>query len=190
MNILILNGSPRKNGKVSQLLHTAEKSLLEKGNSVTFVDVSSIKFKPCIGCMACRSKGSCILPQDDAHKIAEEIKNCDDIIVGSPVYWGNMNGYLKCLFDRLVGVMMGESKHGMPIPLHKGKKAVIITSCTTPFPFNILAGQTTKAEKAIKEILGYSGFKVHAKIRLAGTKGMKEVPQSALKKACKCAKIL
>ena len=55
MKILILNGSPRKNGKISQLLHTAEKSLLEKGDSVTFIDVSSIIFKPCAGCMACRS---------------------------------------------------------------------------------------------------------------------------------------
>ncbi|WP_296321570.1 flavodoxin family protein [Treponema sp. UBA3813] len=188
MKILILNGSPRKNGKISRLLHTAEKALLEKGDSVTFIDVSSIMFKPCAGCMACRSKGSCILPQDDAHSIAEEIKNCDGIIAGSPVYWGNINGQLKCLFDRLVASMMGESKLGLPLPLHKGKKAVIITSCTTPFPFNILAAQTTKAEKALKEILGYSGFKVTRKIRLAGTKGMKEVPESALKKARKCAK--
>mgnify|MGYP002626738246 FL=1 len=85
--------------------------------------------------------------------------------------------------------MMGESKHGIPLPLHKGKKAVIITSCTTPFPFNILAGQTTKAEKALKEILGYSGFKVTKKIRLAGTKGIEEVPESALKKARKCTEV-
>lgn len=183
MNILILNGSPRKNGKISTILHAAEKSMLENGNSVTFVDVSSIQFKSCTGCMVCRSKGSCILPTDDAHKVAEEIKKCDHLIVGTPVYWGNMSGTLKCLFDRMVASMMGESKRGIPIPLHKGKKAVIVTACTTPFPFNILASQTTKAEKALKEILGYSGFKITKKIRLAGTKGMKEVPQKVLKKA-------
>lgn len=34
------------------------------------------------------------------------------IIVGTPVYWGNMNGKLKSLFDRLVGIMMAESKSG------------------------------------------------------------------------------
>ena len=190
MKILILNGSPRKNGKISQILHIAEKELIERNNSVTFVDVSSIVFKPCTGCMVCRSKGSCVLPQDDAHKIAEEIKNCDGIIVGTPVYWGNMNGYLKCLFDRLVAVMMGKSKRGIPIPLHKGKKAVIVTACTTPYPFNILAGQTTKAEKAIKEILGYSGFRVRTKIRLAGTKGMKELPKNVCKKIHNIEKLL
>ncbi len=182
MKILILNGSPRKNGKVSTLLHIAEKSLIENGNSVTFIDVSSLNFKPCIGCMACRSKETCLLPEDDAHKIAQEIKSCDRIIVGSPVYWGNMSGQLKCLFDRLVAVMMKESKSGIPCPLHKGKKAAIVTSCTTPFPFNILAGQSTKTEASIKEILKYSGFKISKKIRLAGTKGMKEMPESTCKK--------
>lgn len=186
MKFLILNGSPRKNGKVSRMLHLIEEALVADGNSAEFSDVASLTFKACTGCMACRSKKSCVLPQDDAHTIARKIQECDGIIVGSPVYWGNINGQLKCLFDRMVGVMMGESAHGMPIPLHKGKKAAIVTSCTTPFPFNILAGQTTKAERALTEILSYSGFKLRAKLRLAGTKGMKELPpgiRNAAKKA-------
>lgn len=48
------------------------------------------------------------------------------IIVGTPVYWGNMNEKLKSLFDRLVGVMMAESKSGnfqFKLPEnHKNKK--------------------------------------------------------------------
>lgn len=186
MKFLILNGSPRKNGKVSHILHQIEETVIEAGDEACFYDVSALAFKPCAGCMACRSSGTCVFPQDDAHTIARMIQECDGIIVGSPVYWGNVNGQLKCLFDRVVAVMMGESPRGIPIPLHKGKKAVIVTSCTTPFPFNILAGQTTKAEHALKEILSYSGFKVRAKIRLAGTKGMKEIPEricNAAKKA-------
>ena len=61
---------------------------------------------------------NCILPADDAHIIAEEIKNCDMLIAGTPVYWGNMNGKLKALFDRLVYVLMKESKRGILV-LHK-----------------------------------------------------------------------
>jgi len=189
MNILILNGSPRKNGKVSKLLHVAEKELLDKGNSVEFIDVNAIAVKPCTGCMTCRSKGKCVLPEDNGHKIAELIKKCDGLIVGTPVYWGNMNGQLKCLFDRMVGVMMGESKYGIPIPLHKGKKAVIITACTTPFPFNLLARQTSGAEHAIIEILRSSGFRICTKIALSGTKNKNEPPERAFIKARKCVKI-
>ena len=188
--ILILNGSPRKNGKVSQILRAMEKSILEGGNEAVFVDVNELSFAACKGCMVCHSKTECPLSRDDAHTVCEEIKVCNAIIVGTPIYWGNMNGKLKMLFDRTVGVMMGESAMGIPRPLHKGKKAVIVTSCTTPFPFNILAGQTTKAVAAVREILHYSGFRIAGKINLSGTKGIKEVPERVLKKSKKIARRL
>lgn len=172
MRILVLNGSPRKNGNVSNLLKKETDRQLKKNPSseILWENVNDLNFSFCLGCMACRSKGSCILPQDDAHKIENEIKECDMLIVGTPVYWANMNGKLKCLFDRLVGVLMGESKLGIPIPLHKGKKAIIVTSCTTPFPFNYFCGQSTGAVHAVKEVLKSSGFKVIRKINLSNTK--------------------
>ncbi len=175
MKILVLNGSPRKNGNVSFILKREAEKILAKnpGAEIVWENVCDLNFDFCRGCMACRSKGSCVLPDDDAHKIASEIKACSFIIVGTPVYWGNMNGKLKCLFDRLVGVMMGESKFGIPLPLHKGKKAVIVTSCTTPFPFNYLCGQSSGAVRAVREILKSSGFRVIKKINLSNTKKRK-----------------
>ena len=172
MKILVLNGSPRKNGNVSRLLKKEADKLLNKnpGAEIIWENVCDLNFAFCHGCMACRSKGTCILPEDDAHKIEKEIKECDLLIAGTPVYWGNMNGKLKCLFDRLVAVMMGESKLGIPLPLHKGKKAIIVTSCTTPFPFNYICGQSTGAVRAVREFLKSSGFKVIRKINLSNTK--------------------
>lgn len=190
MKVLILNGSPRRNGKVSQILHTMEKRLQDNGNETEFVDVHTLNFKCCIGCMKCRESGKCILPQDDAHHIGEALQNCDAVIVGSPVYWGNINGKLKCLFDRQVAIMMGENKMGIPIPLLKGKKAIVANTCTTPFPFNILAGQSTKAYTAVKEILSYSGVKIKGKLMIGGTKSMGEIPEKYLKRAEKLAKKL
>ena len=190
MKVLILNGSPRKNGKVSQILHAMEKRLQEAGSETEFVDVNSLEFKCCIGCMKCRESGKCILPQDDAHHIGEALQACDAVIVGSPVYWGNMTGKLKSLFDRQVAVMMGENKMGIPIPLLKGKKAIVVNTCTTPFPFNILAGQSTKSYNAVKEILSYSGIKIKGKLYVAGTKNMGELPARIIKRAEKLAKKL
>ncbi len=180
MKVLVLNGSPRKKGNVSKLL-SREAEKLKKKNAdcqIQWENISDLKFDFCRGCMACRSKGTCILPCDDAHRIEEEIKTCKILLVGTPVYWGNMNGKLKCLFDRLVGIMMGESKLGIPIPLHKGKKAVIITSCTTPFPFNYLCGQSCGAVHSVREILKSSGFKIIKKINLANTKRIKSERKS------------
>ena len=172
MKILVLNGSPRKNGNVSNLLKKESDRLLKKntGAEIIWENVSDLNFSFCHGCMACRSKGSCLLPEDDAHRIENEIKECNMLMVGTPVYWANMNGKLKSLFDRLVGVLMGESKHGIPLPLHKGKKSVIVTSCTTPFPFNYFCGQSSGAVRAVREVLKSSGFKVIRKINLSNTK--------------------
>ena len=103
-------------------------------------------------------------------EVIDGMKEAGFSTVRVPVYWGNMNGKLKSLFDRIVYVMMGESKFGIPLPLNKKKKAIIVTSCTTPFPFNYLCRQSTGATKALKEILKYSGFKIIRTKNLAGTK--------------------
>ena len=190
MKVLVLNGSPRKNGKVSQILGAMEKRLKADGHETEFVEVNGLDFKCCIGCMKCREKGDCILPKDDAHRIGASLKACDAIVVGSPVYWGNISGKLKSLFDRQVALMMGASKMGIPIPLLKGKKALIVNACTTPFPLNILAGQSTKAYAAVKEILYYSGVKIKGKIMLAGTKNMQALPEKIISRAEKLAKKL
>ena len=92
------------------------------------------------------------------------------LAVGSPCYWGNLPGELKLLFDRIVYGMMGESPKGIPLPLHKGKKAIIVSTCTTPYPFNILFNQTRGTVKALKEILKWSGFKIVATVERGGTK--------------------
>jgi len=182
MNILVLNGSPRKKGNVAAALKRESSRICKRyadnrkyGDcNVIWEDVYSLNFDFCKGCMACRTNRQCSLKEDDAHRIAQKINDCDIILVGTPVYWGNINGKLKSLFDRLVGVMMGESKMGIPVPLHKGKKAVIVTSCTTPFPFNYLCGQSTGAVRAVKEILKSSGFRIVRKVNISNTKKSKE----------------
>ncbi len=174
MKFLVLNGSPRKNGNVAKTLKSQIDFFSRKfGNEkieTKWIDVQDLQFDFCKGCMACRSRGHCQMQADDAHKIEEELKTCDYLFVGTPVYWANMNGKLKALFDRLVAIFMGESKSGIPVPLNKGKKAVIVTSCTTPFPFNYLCGQTSGAVRSVKEILKTAGFKICRTVNHAGTK--------------------
>jgi putative NADPH-quinone reductase len=186
MKILILNASPRKNGTISQAVERfaegASNSFMgdfSEDVRVEVVNVNDLKFSPCRGCMQCRKCGTCCLPQDDAHRVAEKIEACDVLVVAAPVYWGNMPGTLKMLFDRMVYAMMGESEMGIPKPLHKGKDAYIITSCTTPFPFNIFCRQTSGLVAALKEILGTSGFKIRGKVVIPGTKAKKGLPVHA-----------
>ncbi len=175
MKILALNGSPRKNGTIEKILKE-----ITDGTDCDFIDVNDLNFHWCRGCMACRTKGNCILEKDDAHIIAEKIKAADVVVIGSPCYWANMNGKLKMLFDRVVYAMMTESKSGIPVPLNKGKKCIIATACTTPYPFNILAKQSSGVVREIKEITKYSGFRCIGVIQKGGTKKSRELTKREL----------
>ena len=98
-----------------------------------------------------------------------------------------MPGTLKVLFDRMVYGMMGENSMGIPLPLHKGKKAIIVSTSTTPYPFNILYNQTRGVVKALKEILKWSGFKVVKAIERGGTR---KHPGLSEKEMIRCKKIV
>lgn len=70
-----------------------------QGCQVTFLNINDFDIKPCIGCEKCMRIGGCSL-EDDALKLLNEIKNCDGIIIGTPVYLRHISGYLKVLIDR------------------------------------------------------------------------------------------
>ncbi len=170
MNILIINGSPRRRGNIACMLDIMRQEVESRGWSTETVHVNDLKIQPCTGCMTCRNTGKCCLPEDDTVKVLAMIKEADALIIGAPCYWGNIPGQMKLLFDRIVYGMMGESTNGLPRPLHKGKHAVIVSTCTTIFPFNILFRQSRGAVKAIREILKWSGFKVVGTLEKGGTR--------------------
>ena len=159
MNVLYINGSPRSKGKVASIMRMINEASAFKHNT-DWIDVYSMKMMPCRGCMKCRDTGICILPRDDAHMAGEKISRADILIIGTPTYWGNMSSMLKMLFERNVPLFMGESKRGLPLPMQKGKHGVIISACTTPWPFSSLFNQSRGAIKAVKEVLHYGGYKI------------------------------
>ena len=139
MNILIINGSPRKKGLISQMLGIMREEAEKRGDTVEMVYTNDLTVKPCIGCMACRTK-----------------------------YWGNIPGQMKLMFDRQVYGMMRDTPR-FPEPLMKGKKCILISTCTTPWPWNILFKQSRGAIRAMREIARYAGFKIVGTIERGGT---------------------
>ena len=168
MKLLIINGSPRKKGLISQMLRIFHEQAIATGIEVTEVYANDLQIKPCMGCMACRSKRHCVLPEDDAQRVLALIQQADAIVIGAPCYWGNIPGQLKLLFDRIVYGMMRDTPR-FPEPLMQGKKAVFISTCTTPFPFNILMNQSRGAIRALREIGRFSGWKIVDTVERGGT---------------------
>ena len=187
MKILIINSSPRRQGNISKMLDLMKQEAESLEVETNYIRASELKVHPCIGCMECRETLKCCLPEDDAQQVLHFIEEADALIIGAPCYWGNMPGTLKVLFDRMVYGMMGENSMGIPLPLHKGKKAIIVSTSTTPYPFNILYNQTRGVVKALKEILKWSGFKVVKAIERGGTR---KHPGLSEKEMIRCKKIV
>ena len=189
MKIIVLNGSPRRDGTVASLLK-AITGHLAAGHEVEWVDVCGLDMKYCTACMACREKERCVLPKDDAHRVGEMIREADALVVGTPTHWGNMSAPLKLLFDRNVPVFMGERPGGMPVSRQKGKPAVIVTACTTPWPFSFILPESRGAIRAVREVLHYGGYKIVGTITRPGTKKKKGIQPSMAEKAKRLGKKL
>ena len=168
MKILIINGSPKKNGMLSRMLGIMKEDAQAKGHLVETVCTNDLQIKPCVGCMACRTKGECLLSQDDSQRVLKMIQDADSVIMGAPCYWGNIPGQMKLLFDRIVYGMMRDTPR-FPQPLMKGKKCILLSTCTTPWPWYIWFIQSRGAIRAMREICRYAGFKIVATIDRGGT---------------------
>lgn len=105
MKTVIVNGSPRKNWNTAQLLKEAQKGAESAGHDVTYVDLYDLKFTGCKSCLGCKRAGidepcKCYI-KDELSPVLEEIYKADHLIIGSPVYFSQPTGEVRCLLERL-----------------------------------------------------------------------------------------
>ena len=99
MKVLLINGSPHKNGCTVTALKEAEKILQEEGIETFMIHVPS-DTPSCMGCGYCHHNEGCVR-KDMVNETYERVKECDGMIVGSPVYYAGPNGSLQAFLDRL-----------------------------------------------------------------------------------------
>ncbi len=101
MKVLLINGSPHKNGCTYTALTEVTKPLNESGIETEILHIGTNAIRGCIGCGQCVGKGVCIFNDDMANEIIQKAKEADGFIVGSPVYYASPNGSLISLLDRV-----------------------------------------------------------------------------------------
>lgn len=103
--IVILNGSPRKNGNTSELTAFFRKGAEKNENTVTEFFLGDMNINGCKGCFGggknCESP--CV-QKDDMEKIYPVYIEADIVVLASPLYYWTISGHLKCAFDRLFAV--------------------------------------------------------------------------------------
>ena len=100
MKVLMINGSPRKNGNTSIALAEMERIFQEEGIQVETVQLGAQDIRGCIACLSCKKKGRCVF-DDLVNQTAPKFEAADGLVIASPVYYASANGGLISFLDRL-----------------------------------------------------------------------------------------
>lgn len=107
--IVILNGSPRRNGNTSALVREFTKGAESAGNTVIEFFLDRMNIHGCKGCFGGHSSKECpCVQKDDMSQIYPAVRDCDVIILASPLYYWNMSGQLRTTVDRLFALEEGD----------------------------------------------------------------------------------
>ena len=103
MRVIILNGSPKAHGNTATALHEVERTLQQQGIETEIVHIGVKPVRGCIACGQCHMNalGKCIFDDDVCNKIIEKLDTADGLVFGSPVYYGQPNGSLLSLMQRI-----------------------------------------------------------------------------------------
>ena len=103
MKVLLINGSARRQGNTFLALSEAAKQLEKHGIETEIVQIGTKPVRGCIACGQCKAKslGRCVFDDDVCNRISEKLDDVDGLIVGSPVYYGQPNGSVLSLVQRM-----------------------------------------------------------------------------------------
>lgn len=100
MKVLLINGSPHKDGTTYAALSEVKKTLETEGVECEIIQVGHLTIPGCRGCGACFKTGKCVT-DDIVNEVSKKFEEADGIIVGSPVHYAAPSGALICFLDRL-----------------------------------------------------------------------------------------
>ncbi|MCR4764615.1 MAG: flavodoxin family protein [Bacteroidaceae bacterium] len=105
--IIIIDGGPRKTFNTASMLQKFAEGVTSVSNEIELktVRLYGLDYKGCMSCMACKIKGKAtnICKFKDAlTPILEEIAEADGMVLGSPIYFGEVTGQMRAFLERLV----------------------------------------------------------------------------------------
>lgn len=100
MKVLMINGSPHKEGNTYIALHEMEKVFQQENIDTEIIHIGHKDIRGCIACGTCKEKGKCVF-NDIVNDTASLFEQCDGLVVASPVYYASANATLVAFLDRL-----------------------------------------------------------------------------------------
>lgn len=112
-HIVILSGSPRKNGNTNLLCRQFQQGAEEAGHSVRFIPLAEKRIGFCRACDVCMRNGGACIQKDDMEDILCAFQQADVVVLATPVYFYGVSAQMKACIDRTY-----------PIWQHLGRKEV------------------------------------------------------------------
>ena len=106
--ILILNGSPRKNGKTASLVKAFSEGAQDAGNEVKELYLTGMNINGCLACEGCQKGAGGCVQKDEMAAIYDAFEWADTVVFASPQFWGTVSGQLKIVIDRLYAALFGK----------------------------------------------------------------------------------
>lgn len=119
-------GSPRESGNTVCLVEEIASGAREQGAEVKIYRGNSMHIKPCQGCFQCRQAETCAI-EDDMQAVYRDLKDAQALIIGSPVYMGQVTAQTKLFLDRLFPIIGPDFK-----PRYGVKKVALVYSQGNP----------------------------------------------------------
>ena len=116
MKILVITGSPRKNGNSNTLADNFIKGAQDAGHNVVRFDSAFKNVHPCIACNKCGMSGQCVF-KDDFEFVKANIVDADAVVFATPMYYFGISAQIKAVIDRFYAI------NGQ---IHVSKKAVLL----------------------------------------------------------------
>lgn len=120
--IVVITGSPRKNGNSFAMTDAFIKAAEGKGNTITRFDAAMMNIGGCHACETCYKTGKACSFDDDFNTIAPAILEADAVVFTMPVYWYSIPAQIKGVIDRLFSLVVGGKDFA-------GKECALIACC-------------------------------------------------------------
>mgnify|MGYP000333848902 CR=1 FL=1 len=120
--IVVITGSPRKDGNSFAMTEAFVKAAEAKGHSVTRFDAAMMNVGGCHACETCYKTGKACTFDDDFNTIAPAVLEADTVVFTMPVYWYSIPAQIKAVIDKMFSFCVA----GKNIA---GKKCALIACC-------------------------------------------------------------
>ena len=94
MKVLLVNGSPNKNGSTNRALEEVAKNLEQENIETEIFWIEKKSVGGCMACFKCIETGKCI-SNDSVNIFREKAYSADGFIFGSPTHYAGISGNLK-----------------------------------------------------------------------------------------------